>query len=188
MRSKKVLFLFFLIAVGLIIDGCACNQATQQGEQGYGDLMVGVIVTQPLSYYYGTTGYLEIWGPDGIYLSKEIPMYLGNQVAIFRNLPIGRYIASLSYSGMVTTKCAVLCGMGDVQWRADCANGLKQILTNKQNTNQGYGGKSARWNGWAQNKEQSDFVESPCPAGGHREPCQTSIIFKMPEDALKYDP
>lgn len=191
MRSEKILFMFVLIAAGLLIDGCACNQAARQGEQGYGDLMVGIIVTQPLSYYYGTTGYLEIWGPDGIYLSKEIPMYLGNQVAIFRNLPIGRYIASLSYSGMVTTKCAVLCGMGDVQWRADCAQGLKQLLNNKKqggSQEYGYGVRKNRWTGWSQNQEQSDFVEAPSPGIGHREPCQTEIIFTMPEDALKYDP
>ncbi len=162
--------------------GCACKY--DEGEQGYGDLMIGVIVSQPLTYYYGTTGYLEIWGPNGIYLSKEIPMYLGNQVAIFRNLPIGRYVASLSYSGMVTTKCAVLCGMGEIQWRADCTEELKNILTSKRTRDDR--DEDKYWSRW-QKKEPQDFAIN-CAGTGHNEPCQTVLIFNMPEDALKYDP
>ena len=184
MRLRVIIIVSIALLGGIFLfNGCTCNMATQQSQQS-GDLIIGIIVTQPLTYYYGTTAYLEVWGPDGIYLTKEIPMYMGNQVAIFRNLPAGRYIASLSYSGMVATKCAVLCGMGDVQWRADCTQELKEFLNQKKNPPKGKTG----WQGWDKTSEYPDFAPEKCPGCGHGEPCQTTIIFKMPGDALKYDP
>jgi len=192
MRLIKLLVLVSLVAAMLFINGCGCGPRHDIIE-GTGDLMIGVIVSQPLVYYYGTTGLLEVWGPDGVYLAKEVPMYLGNQVVMFRNLPIGRYVASLSYSGMVVTKCAVLCGTGEAQWRADCAEGLKCVLKGKTRSSSwdyrdDYGGRGGdMWAGWAANDQREDFAV-PSPSVGHREPCQTILIFNMPEDALRYDP
>ncbi|GEM_PF-3271982 len=184
MRFRAFMFFLAVVVAAFLLSGCACGYKSSQTNLQLGDLMIGIIVTQPLTYYYGPTAYLEVWGPDGIYLTKEIPMYMGNQVAIFRNLPAGRYIASLSYSGMVATKCAVLCGMGDVQWRADCSQELKEFLNQKKNSPKGKTG----WQGWGKTNEYPDFAPEKCPGCGHGEPCQTTIIFKMPEDALKYDP
>ena len=185
MRFRIFVFFILVAVLAVVLSGCACGYKASRGaEKGYGDLMVGIIVSQPLTYYYGTTGYLEVWGPDGIYLTKEIPMYMGNQIAIFRHLPIGRYIVSLSYSGMVVTKCAVLCGSGEIQWRADCTRELKDLLSQKKRPAEG----NANWRGWGSQNQTPDFAPEKCPGCGHKEPCQTTIIFKMPEDALKYDP
>ncbi len=187
MRLVRMLAFASLIGVAFLIGGCG----HYANDDITGDLQVGVIVSQPLMFYYGETGLMEVWGPAGTYLVKEVPMYLGNQVITFRNVPIGRYVVTVTYSGLIATKGAVLCSSGDMQWRSDCADGLKCILQAKKrgNTwdcqdNQPTGGYN--WY-WTQSNELSDFA-TPSPAVGHREPLQAVVIFNIPEDALKYDP
>ncbi len=142
-------------------------------------------------------------------------MYLGNQVAIFRNLPVGRYIVTLSYSGFVITKGAVLCGDGGEAWKADCVGSLKDALkrgkpqgqyTDVMGSQYGYYGwtqasenvqqyspygygtdNNQNAGGWTNSEpQQSDMVPAD-PVVGHTEPCQTVIIFNMPEDVFKYN-
>ena len=115
-------------------------------------------------------------GPRWIYESKDISLYMGNQMVIFRNVPIGRYVATLSYSGMVVTKCALICGNDEAAWRQQCMNNLKDMLTAKR-------GKGA----WGP-RSGEDFDCGTSGAGKCTEPCPCCICFTMPDDVLKYDP
>ncbi len=175
MRVGRVVALFLAVGAVLFVSGCACRTVCEQ-EERYADLMVCIKVSQPLSYLYDGCGILEVWGPEGTYMTKEIPMYMGTQVVIFREVPVGRYVLTLTYAGMVVTKCAVLCGSGEAQWRAQCMQGLKEMLKGKR-----------KGGGWRPLVEE-EFCSSPSPAVGFQENCQGVVCFNIPEDVLRVDP
>lgn len=176
MRVLRVLLLVVLLMSLAVVSGCACGTKQACQPEAYGDLKVCITTTMPLTYFYGCEAILEVWGPDGFYESKDISLYMGNQMVIFRNVPIGRYVATLSYSGMVVTKCALVCGNDEAAWRQQCMNNLKDMLTAKR-------GKGA----WGP-RSGEDFDCGTSGAGKCAEPCPCCICFTMPDDVLKYDP
>ena len=169
MKVLRTVFLVALLVSIAMLSGCACG-TEQTCQESYGTLTVCITTTLPLMYYYGCSAVLEVWGPDGFYAYKEIPMYMGNQMIVFRDVSIGKYIVTLSYNGMVTTKCALICDNEEAAWRAECMNRLKDMLSTKR-------GK-ASW----QPEYDEDFS---CDKG---QSCQCSVCFKMPDDVFKYDP
>lgn len=176
MRSLRLMFLAALLASIMVLSsGCASCGPASTCEPLYGDLTICVTTTMPLSYFYGCAAIMEVWGPDGFYEYKEVEMYMGFQMILVRNVPIGRYIVTVSYSGMVTTKCAIVCGTGEAQWRAKCMSSLKDVLNTKQ-------GRDA-WTP-AYTEDYSCAPNGACFA----EPCPCCVCFKMPDDCLKYDP
>ena len=171
MKVLRVMSLIALLGVMAILSGgCACRTDSCVAES-YGTLTVCITTTLPLMYYYGCSAVLEVWGPDGFYAYKDVPMYMGNQMVLFRNVSIGKYVATLSYNGMVSTKCALLCGNGEAVWRSKCMQNLKDMLNTKR-------GKES----WVAREKDEDF----CCAD--KECCDCSVCFYMPDDVFKYDP
>ena len=170
MKVMRVMFLAAVLVSMAILSGCACGTRDACQPEAFGNLSVCLTTTLPLMYYYGCSAILEVWGPEGFYAYKEVPMYMGNQMVLFRNLPIGRYVITISYNGMVCTKCALICGNDEAQWRAQCMANLKDMLNTKR-------GKAA----WTPESDE-DFC---CDKN---ECCQCNVCFKMPDDVFKYDP
>ena len=176
MRVLRVLSLAAIIVSLALVSGCACGTRQACQPEAYGDLRVCITTTMPLTYFYGCEAILEVWGPDGFYETKEVYLYMGNQMVIFRNVPIGRYVVTLSYSGMVVTKCALVCGNDKAVVGQLCMTKLKDMLTEKKR--------------YGYTKSITDeFMDcGPDKNGICREPCPCCICFWMPDDVLIYDP
>jgi len=178
MRVLRVLFLAAVLASLVFVSGCACG--TEQGCQpeAFGELDVCVTTTMPLTYFYGCEAILEVWGPDGFYETRNVLLYMGNQMIIFRNVPIGRYVATLSYSGMVVTKAAIVCGNDEAAVRAMCMNDLKKQLQFAKS------GKDI----W-EPRGHDEFLNCGSSGNGcNAQPFCCDICFTMPDDVMIYDP
>ncbi len=175
MKVWRLFMLSALLAAVVAIAGCACQTGCE--GQSYEDLKICIITSVPLKYFYGCTALVEVWGPDGFYDYKNVPLYMGSQIVIFRDVPIGPYTVTISYNGMVVTKCALLCGYTNAEWRQQCIEKTKDILKAKKG-GEPWHPRDVPFGG------DEDFL---CP-GSDQVPCVCSVCFTLPEDFFKYDP
>ena len=177
--QRKLFFIavLALLAITVLCTGCCINSSCYaprpRKDSQYCDMAINVIVRQPLSFYYGEYAELIIEGPQNYFKKQMVPMEIGMQVLTFRSVPAGRYCFTMSYAGMVVSKCGVLCCFCDNEWKAQCMYNLKDQLKAKRIPRYNYD-NVPDW-GYAS------------PACGYPEPCTVIASFVIPDDAFKYD-
>lgn len=181
MSKVRWVLLPLVMLIIFTLAGCACSAGP---KKPYGDLQIGIIVKMPLSYYYGQNATLIVRGPHGLRREFCVPMDLGNQIVMVRNVPAGQYVLSLHYGGMVATKCVLFCATCEVSAMKNCLVRMKNEL--KGAPEDVYSAKGLR-EGDPLELCDDRFLDFETPPGD-KIPCQTSIIFCIPDDMLKYDP